>query len=153
MRIGNKEVAAHPDGIDLSGDFFSIMKNLGFITPEKLADPNSQAYKQGIPPFRDIMYSAMAYSWITSSGNTRLDQVKVGIKYLISNLKAAELGLSMHPISQALQEYPEMAAWYRELHELMAIKSPGRIQMLARLGYGPQVVFSPRWPLKTSIKS
>ena len=103
MRIGNKAVAANPDGIDLGGGFFSIMKNLGFITPEKLADPNSQAYKQGIPPFRDIMYSSMAYSWITSSGNTRMDHVKVGIKYLISNLKAAELGLSMHPISQALQ--------------------------------------------------
>jgi hypothetical protein len=153
MRIGNKAVAANPDGIDLGGGLFSIMKNLGFITPEKLADPNSQAYKQGIPPFRDIMYSSMAYSWITSSGNTRMDQVKVGIKYLISNLKAAELGLSMHPISQALQEYPEMEALYQELHELITIKSPGRIQMLARLGYGPQVVFSPRWPLKTRMKS
>jgi len=153
MRIGNKEVAANPDGIDLGGSFFSIMKNLGLTTHEKLADPNSIAYKQGIPPFRDIMYSSMAFSWITSSGNTRMDQVKVGIEYLISNLKAAEMGLSMHPISQALQEYPEMAATYKKLHELMGIKSPGRIQMLSRLGYGPQVVFSPRWPLKTRIKS
>jgi len=153
MRIGNKQVAANPDGIDLGGGFFSIMKNLGLITPEKLADPNSTAFKQGIPPFRDIMYSSMAYSWISSPGNTRMDQVNAGIKYLISNLKAAELGLSMHPISQALQEYPEMSVLYRELHELMAVKSPGRIQMLARLGYGPQVDFSPRWPLKSRIKS
>lgn len=153
MRIGNKEVAANPDGIDLGGSFFSIIKNLGLTTHEKLADPNSIAYKQGIPPFRDIMYSSMAFSWITSSGNTRMDQLKVGIKYLISNLRAAEMGLSMHPISQALQEYHEMAATYQKLHELMGIKSPGRIQMLSRLGYGPQVVFSPRWPLKTRIKS
>lgn len=153
MRIGNKEVAANPDGIDLGGGFFSIMKNLGLTTHEKLVDPNSMAYKQGIPPYRDIMYSSMAYSWITSSGNSRTDQVKAGIKYLRSNLKAAELGLSMHPISQALQEYPEMAALYQKLHELTAIKLPGRIQMLSRLGYGPRVAFSPRWPLKTRILS
>jgi len=153
MRIGNKEVAASPDGIDLGGGFFSIMKNLGLTTREKLADPQSMAYKQGIPPFRDIMYSAMAYTWINTSSNTRLDQVEAGIKYLRSNLKAAELGLAMHPISQALQEYPEMTDLYREIHALLAVKSPGRIQMLSRLGYGPQVAYSPRWPLKTRILS
>lgn len=153
MRLGNKEIAASPDGIDMGGNFFSMMKNIGLITREKLADPNSQAYKQGIPPFKKIMHSAMAYSWITSPGNTRLDQVKAGIQYLRSNLKAAELGLSMHPVSQLLQEYPEMEALYQELHELMGIQSPGRIQMLARLGYGPQIGYSPRWPLKTRIKT
>jgi hypothetical protein len=51
------------------------MKNLGFITHKKLADPNLMAYKQGIPPFRDIMYSSKAYSLITSSGNTPMDQL------------------------------------------------------------------------------
>ncbi len=151
MRIGNKEVAAQPDGIDMGGSFFSVMKNLGFITPAKLADTKSQAYKQGIPLFKDIMYTAMAYSWITSPGNTRLDQVEAGSKYLRSNLKAAELGLSMHPISQALQEYTEMTSLYQELHQLLTVKSPGRIQMLTRLGYGPPLGFSPRWPLKTRL--
>lgn len=151
MRIGNKEMAASPDGIDMGGWFFSMLKNLGMITREKLADPNSQAYKQGIPPFKEIMHSAMAYTWVTSPGNTRLDQIKAGIKYLRSNLKAAELGLSMHPISQALQEYPEMEARYKELHTLMGVQAPARIQMLSRLGYGPKIGYSPRWPLKTRI--
>ncbi len=153
MRIGNKEVAQNPDGIDLGGGFFSMMKNIGLITREKLADPETQAYKQGIPPFRDIMYSSMAYSWITSPGNSRLDHVTAGIKYMRSNLRAAKFGLSMHPISQALQEYPEMKPHYQKLHKLVKIKAPGRVQMLSRLGYGPQVKHSPRWPLKTRIIS
>ena len=153
MRIGNKEVAAKPDGISMGGAFFSVMKNTGLISRKKIADPSSQAYKQGISPFRDIMHSAMAYSWISTSGNTRLNQVEAGRQYLRLNLKAAELGLSMHPISQALQEYPEMAMLYKELHELTDTQSPGRIQMLTRLGYGPQVGFSPRWSLKTRIKT
>ncbi len=151
MRIGNKEVAENPDGIDLGGNFFSMMKNIGLITRQKIADPDSQAYKQSIPPFRDIMHSAMAYTWITSQENSRMDHVATGIKYIRSNLKAAELGLSMHPISQALQEYPEMQPLYQELHELLKIKAPGRVQMLSRLGYGPRVKHSPRWPLKTRI--
>lgn len=151
MRLGNKEVAAQPDGINMGGRFFSIMKNLGLVTREKIADPSSQAYKQGIAPFKEIMHSTMAYAWIVSSGNTRLDQVKAGIQYVRSNLKAAELGLAMHPISQALQEYSEMKTLYQDLHQLLGIKVPSRIQMISRVGYGPNIKYSPRWPLKTRI--
>ncbi len=151
MRIGNKAVANNPDGIDLGGGFFSIMKNLRIFTTKKMADPKTQAYKQSIPPFNDIMYSAMAYSWISSQGNTRMDHVEAGVKYLRSNLMATRLRLSMHPISQALQEFPEMRPLYQKLHKLMDVKTPGRIQMLSRLGYGPKVRHSPRWPLKTRI--
>lgn len=151
MRLGNKEVAAQPDGIDMGGWFFSMMKNFGLITREKIEDPGTQAYKQGIPPFKKIMHATSAYTWITSPGNSRLDQVKAGIQYVRSNLKAAKLGLSMHPVSQALQEYAEMDEIYKKLHQMLEIKAPSRIQMLSRLGYGPETKFSPRWPLKTRI--
>jgi hypothetical protein len=66
------------------------------------------------------------------------------------HLATAGLGLAMQPVSQALQEYPEMAAHYTRAHEMLA--APGEtVQMLGRLGYGPEIDASPRWPLETRI--
>jgi hypothetical protein len=67
-------------------------------------------------------------------------------------LAATGLGLSMQPVSQALQEYPEMAAHYQRVHKMLA--RPGEtLQMLGRLGYGPAIDPSPRWPLETRIRN
>lgn len=61
-----------------------------------------------------------------------------------------QLGLSLHPVSQALQEYPQMEEDYSKIHELLV--SPGEtIQMLGRLGYGLAVPVSPRWPVEAKI--
>ena len=44
----------------------------------------------------------------------------------------------------------EMAAHYKATHEMLA--KPGEtVQMLGRLGYGPETPFTPRWPLETRI--
>jgi len=91
-----------------------------------------------------------AYAVITSAGNTRFEQIDAGRDWIRLQLAATSQGLAMQPVSQALQEYPEMAAHYRQAHELLA--SPGQtVQMLGRLGYGPEIDPSPRWPLETRI--
>jgi hypothetical protein len=43
-----------------------------------------------------------------------------------------------------------MAPLYQEIHARLA-PDGGRVQMLARIGYGPTVDQSPRWPLETII--
>lgn len=57
----------------------------------------------------------------------------------------------MHPVSQSLQEYPEVAAALYRVHALTGARGEERVQMLARLGYGPAVAPSPRWPLRTRL--
>ena len=69
------------------------------------------------------------------------------------NLKATELGVSMHPISQVLQEYKEMAALYEEMDGLLGTPQGARVQMLTRLGYGPDLPPSPRWHAAKKIRS
>lgn len=65
-------------------------------------------------------------------------------------MKATELGLGIHPLSQSLQEYVEMEPLYKEVHTKLA--APGhRIQMLGRLGYGPTIPGGPRWPIETRV--
>jgi hypothetical protein len=56
----------------------------------------------------------------------------------------------MQPLSQALQEFPEMAELYAQVHDRLA-PGGGTVQMWARLGYGPAVPPSPRWPLDAKI--
>ena len=151
MRIGKAEIEAHPDGIDLGGPFLETLNLLGILNRETIADPTTDAYRQGLDMYRAITGSAMAYVWLTTSGNRRRDQLEAGRAYVRLNLKATELGLSMHPLSQALQEYPEMDELRGALDRRLQTPDGHRVQMLARLGYGPEVGPSPRWPLVSRV--
>ncbi len=153
MRIGSDEVKAKPDGIDLDGRFMMAMRYLGVVTRETLADMESSTYRQGFDSVVQTIGSTQGYLWITTPGNTREDQISAGRNYIRANLRATELGLRMHPLSQALQEYPEMADSYEQVHRLVGIEAPARLQMLTRLGYGPDIEPSPRWPVEKCIQA
>lgn len=146
MRIGKAEIEANPDGIDLGGAFFDSLKLVGALSRESLADPDSINFQQGLSGYETLMDSTQAYAVLTSAGNTRADQIEAGRRWLRLNLKTTDLGLSLHPVSQCLQEYPEMAEQYASVHALLA-EDGQTVQMLGRLGYGPAVPPSPRWPL------
>lgn len=150
MRLGKKEINANPDGIDLGGPFLEALILTGQLTREDQLDPNSSGFRQGMQMYREMLTATPAYAVLTSAGNTRTDQVDTGRKWLRLNLMTTRLGLALHPVSQALQEYPEMAAHYKSAHDMLA--KPGHtVQMLGRLGFGPTVQASPRWPLETRI--
>ncbi len=108
MRFGKAEINAKPDGIDMGGPFLEALNLAGILTRDTLADMSSQAYAQGIDMYREILWSAMGYVYVGAAENTRLDQIAAGRDWVRMNLKAAQLGLAIHPLSQALQEYPEM---------------------------------------------
>ncbi|GHB39000.1 hypothetical protein GCM10007094_30590 [Pseudovibrio japonicus] len=150
MRFGKAEIEANPDGISLSGPFLESLMQVGMLSREDQADQTSSSFKQGRDLIRNEMNATPAYAVITSPGNSRVDQIRAGYEWIRLQLAATRLGLSMQPVSQALQEYPEMAEHYSAVHEMLA--GPGEtVQMLARLGYGPQIDPSPRWPLETRV--
>jgi hypothetical protein len=150
FRIGRNEVDANPDGIDFSGPMFEVMGATGLFTRELALDTTSQAYKAGIDAVLANAETAMGHVWLVSQGNSRPDQLATGADWLRVNLAATAAGVAFQPLSQALQEYPEMAGLYRELHAKLA-PDGGTVQMLARIGYGPAVNQSPRWPLETIL--
>ena len=92
----------------------------------------------------------MGYVWQVTEGNTRVDHIAAGRDWVRINLAATALGVGTQPLSQALQEYPEMDAPYRDVHARLA-PGGGTVQMWARLGYGPDVGPAPRWPLEEKI--
>ena len=152
MRIGTDQVKANPDGIDLDGRFMMALRYAGVLTHESLADMQSDVYQQGLGMVLGAIASSKGYLWLMTEGNARQDQINAGRNYIRANMQAAELGLHMHPLSQGLQEYPEMAAIFGQINALLGVAAPARVQMLTRLGYGPDIEASPRWPVETIVK-
>ncbi|MEW9920984.1 twin-arginine translocation pathway signal protein [Marimonas sp. MJW-29] len=150
MRMGKAEINANPDGIDLGGPFLESLMLAGVLTREAMGDPDSSGFRQGIDIYREMLNATPAYAVLTTAGNSRLDQIDAGRRWLRLNLTTTRMGLSLHPVSQALQEYPEMKNHYDAAHAMLA--SGGHtVQMLGRLGYGPQTPRTPRWPLEAKL--
>jgi hypothetical protein len=151
FRIGKAEVNANPDGLDFSGPMWESLRLAGLFTREGAMDRDGFSYQSGLDMVRDTARTGMAYVWLTTPGNLRAEQITAGRDWVRINLVATSLGLAVQPMSQALQEFPEMSGPYREVHEMLA-PSGGTVQMLGRLGYGPEVAQSPRWPLEAKLQ-
>lgn len=149
MRIGAREVAANPDGIGLEGGMIEFARLVGIVSRENLADPTSTAFKQGLDLYEKMAMSARAFGWLCNDNRSRGDQLAAGRAYVRMNLEATRLGLAIHPWSQALQEYPEMAALYEEARALLG--GGGTVQMLYRIGYAQAIGPTPRRGLESHL--
>ncbi|MEL7132090.1 MAG: twin-arginine translocation pathway signal protein [Pseudomonadota bacterium] len=150
FRIGRREVDANPDGIDFSGPMFEAMALTGTFTREAALDRRSMAYTEGLKAVFANTDTAMGHLWQITPTNTRSDQIAAGRDWLRLNLATTRAGLGLQPLSQALQEYPEMSALHAEVHDRLA-PGGGTVQMFARIGYGPDIAESPRWGLEDKI--
>ncbi len=152
FRIGAREVDANPDGIDFSGPMWETLHMTGLFSREAALDTSSFSYAEGLKMVQANAVSGMSYLWLTTDGNTRADQIAAGRDWVRVNLALTALGLGTQPMSQALQEFPEMADLYDEVHKLLAPQG-GTVQMLGRVGYGPDVPQSPRWMIEDKVIS
>lgn len=150
FRIGHQEVDANPDGIDFTGPLFETLRLTGQFTREAASDTTNFAYKSGMNAIFANADTAMGHVWLVTPDNSREAQIATGADWVRINLAATAQGLGFQPLSQALQEYPEMAESFRYLHERLA-PDGGTVQMLARIGYGPEVGETPRWPLESRV--
>lgn len=150
LRIGKAEINANPDGIDVGGPFLDTLALTGILTREGQMDKDSFAFKDWEKAYHAMLDATPNYVMIKTQGNTRLDQIDAGRQWLRLNLKTTEMGLALHPVSQCLQEFEEMKSHYQNVHKSFA-QAGETIQMLGRLGYGPQTARTPRWGLETRI--
>ncbi len=156
MRFGDEEINAAPDGISLFGPVMEAMAATGLITQQSMDDPESLAYRETVKFYNGLIDSAMAFGWLSTAGNSRTDQLRAGAGWVRLQQAAALAGLSMQPLSQALQEFPEMSEIFEEIHDFTGIRAPasalaGRLQGLFRFGYAKAGPPAPRWPLETRL--
>jgi hypothetical protein len=143
-RVGAEEIAANPDGIDLSGPLFWWLKRLDMMSAEKAITPGTIAYQGGIDYAMGWVEGTYNMGWLITEGNTRTTQVKAGRSYVRLNLLATARGVAMHPVSQVLQEYPEMQQIQTAFLDHLGVHQKETVQMFYRLGYQTAVSPSPR---------
>lgn len=153
IRIGRAEIEANPDGIDLSGPFLEGLSLAGLLSRAEMLDTASPTYQHQIPILKAPFDTAMAFLWLKTNGNSRADQIRAGRDYVRLNLAATAEGVSMHPLSQALQEFAEMRPHFITMRTALAVGGSETLQMFVRLGYGPAVKGAPRWPVESRIRS
>jgi hypothetical protein len=141
MRIGNDEVERHRDGISLDGQMMAFAKLTGMLSQADLLNPQSSAFQMGMDQYRQMAASPQAFAWLTGPEG-RVAEIAAGRAYARFALKAAGLGLAVHPWSQSLQEFAEMRPLYEEVHGL--IGRGQRIHMLVRVGYAEPDTTAPR---------
>ncbi|MGH1350935.1 MAG: Acg family FMN-binding oxidoreductase [Methyloligellaceae bacterium] len=146
FRIGKSEIEKNPDGLSFPGIKFELLSMFGMFTREVALDRDSSGFKQGAEQVLSQSDTAMAFIWLTTKSNTRLDQLNAGRVWVRVNLLTTRLGIGLHPMSQALQEYGEMKEKYDECHKMLAEEGE-RVQMLGRMGYAVAVNPTPRWPI------
>jgi hypothetical protein len=158
-RVGPQEILKHRDGISINDLMVRALDTLGQFDRSAPPKTGSQAYKAMMGRFAGHGQTAMGFIWL-SGKNRRIDQVNAGRAYVRLQLKATELGVGVHPMSQALQEFPEMAPHYARAHQLTinraAPMTPDEetLQMFCRLGYtNKPVPATPRRPLEAFIRS
>ena len=151
MRIGDREINANPDGISLGGPIMEGMRLAGMLTRENLEDMSSTVFRESQKFYNGAIETAMAFGWLVTENNSRLDQLKAGASWIRIHLAATQLGLAMHPLSQVMQEFPEMAAEYQKMHDFAGAGGNSCVQGLFRFGYAKFPAAAPRWPLSSRI--
>jgi len=145
MRVGAAEVAQHRDGLTVMDPAVVWLTRLGLFDRTHAPAPDSYATTSQIKEFAAKLDSTPGFLWIVSEGNDRATQVRAGRAYVRVQLAATAHGVAMQPLSQALQEYPEQARPYADVHRLLGADAPAHtVQMWARVGYAPPVPPAPR---------
>lgn len=149
-RVGKREIEAAPFGIALAGPVMEAAGLAGVLTRENMNDPKKAGYGQTLSFYEAAIDSARAFLWATTPTNARADQLEAGRAWVRMQLAATQEGLAFQPLSQCLQEFPEMDAHYRRAHVLLG-QGGGIVQMLVRLGYAKAPPPAPREALEVQL--
>jgi len=120
------------EGQGASGFMKHILQGMLTIFPS--LNSGEAASRNFISYTRTSIDSTPAYAMIITRDNSREVQVESGMLYSRLVLTGHALGLVMQPLSQALEEYPEMNSLYTEFKQAYA-PDGGTVQMLFRVGY------------------
>ena len=124
-----------------------------FLDRKKVEKDPAEFGQQAIELTQKVSESTSTFAWLSSTGNTRLDQVKIGRDYCRVNLQTTLMGLAQHPMSQVLQEYDDMLDLQTEFKQRFNIAESETVQMLFRIGRAEPVAHGPRRLVTQLIQS
>ncbi|MGC9492271.1 Acg family FMN-binding oxidoreductase [Vibrio genomosp. F10] len=157
FRFNDDEVKKYRDGFGVAQSGVTGIKKMiaenFFLSRKEIELDPTEFDRQSVVMVKDTVTSTETFGWISSAGNTRLDQVKVGQDYARLNLQTAAMGLVQHPMSQVLQEYSDMLPLQASFKETFKISKDDTVQMLFRLGKANRTPPSARRVVSQLMKS
>jgi len=138
MRIGPQAIATHRDGISLNSPMVRLLHGVGLFDPLEVPKPG-QASLQRVMERWTPFDTGSGFAWLAGPDNSRATQLACGRAFVRQQLQATAVGVSMHPLSQALQEFAAMRPSFEALHAALG-QDAGRapVQMFSRVGYALQ---------------
>lgn len=152
LRIGAAEIERHRDGIAVTGLMPRMASALGLFDRFEVPQPGTSNFDRVMDRWAPFE-TGSGYFWLATAGNSRRAQLDSGRAYVRAHLQATALGLEMHPLSQALQEFAEMRGPFDAVHRALGFDpSTHTVQMLARVGHAAAPWFgTPRRELDALI--
>jgi hypothetical protein len=145
LRVGAGEIDEHRDGLFVLDWLPVLMSKVGLFDRSRAPAPGDYATTSQVKEFNGKLESTPGFLWMVTEGNDRVTQVNAGRAYARVQLAATAAGISLQPLQQALQEYPEQAVPYAAIRKLLGAPQPARtVQMWARAGFAPPVGPAPR---------
>jgi nitroreductase len=132
-RINRKQREEMPFGLSYPGIFpakrVGMMEAMSSIFPLK-----PEAYgRAGLKNYEKTIVNIDSYLFLITADNSRTTQVRTGMVLQRMWMEAHNMGLSLLPASQPIQEYPEVAAYYERIHGMYA-KEGETVQMILAIG-------------------
>jgi len=153
LRVGPGEITTHRDGISVNTPLLRTLDAVGLFDRSHAPTAGDAAFRNMLATFEGHSRSASGFVWLSTAtaansaaGRMRSAEVAAGRAYVRLQLKASELGLQVHPMSQALQEFAEMKPHYDGLHQRLLGKPADveTLQMFCRIGYAEPQQHTPR---------
>jgi len=134
MRIGPQAITTHRDGISLNSPMVRALHAIGLFDPMEVPQRGKSSLQRVMDRWAPFE-TGSGYLWLGSSGNDRAVQIASGRAYVRMHLQATAAGADMHPLSQALQEFPQMRGPYAAIHRAVGLDPrTSTLQMLSRVG-------------------
>lgn len=154
FRFSKRQVKEHRDGLSISTagltGFAAGSANMFLNAKNFHKEKNRNRY---LKTFGQAVASTRGLLFMKSTTNDMVDWIQTGRSYARAQLAGEMLGLRFQPVSQVLQEYPQMDALRQRFEAFMGVEPPAKVQMLVRVGRTATPGMSPRRPLSALFSS
>jgi hypothetical protein len=138
FRFNERQRHAHRDGLSIAQAGVDGLRRRFVEWGLRNGDPKRWFSDRSIGPllktYRRGVDSARGLVLLKTGRNDQLNWLQAGRSFARVGLTLAQLGLTSHPYSQVLQEFPEMAELQAEFNALLGVREPEKVQMAVRVG-------------------
>lgn len=149
FRFTDAEIATKGDGLNLDTAGMTGLPLAAARWTTRPSNWHSRLNRSGyLRTFTRTVRETRALLTLTTPANTMADWITTGRAYVRAQLNAAGYDLRFQPLSQTLQEFPQMDRLRARMDALADVTPPAKLQMLVRVGHTRTPALSPRRDLR-----